>query len=79
MLAGTLLFEFARHGSGVRDQIAHNFIARSHLMISGIFRLLGFKAYGDCWILHRSLLDRLFHLDVLKTTVFRVSPVETLL
>lgn len=35
-------------------------------MVRGIFRLWEIKDYGDCWIIHRALLDRLFHLHTLN-------------
>jgi hypothetical protein len=68
VLSGMLLFEFARHRETevTRDQIVRNFIARADTMVSGIFRLWDIKDYGDCWIVHRALLDRLFHLHVLN-------------
>jgi hypothetical protein len=68
VLSGVLLFEFARHnGTEVtRDQIVKNFIARADTMVRGIFRLWEIKDYGDCWIIHRALLDRLFHLHALN-------------
>lgn len=68
VLSGMLLFEFARHSATevTRDQIVRNFIARADTMVRGIFRLWEIKDYGDCWIIHRALLDRLFHLHVLK-------------
>jgi len=63
-----LLLEFARHGETAltRDLIARNFIARADVMVRGIFRLWEIKDYGDCWIIHRALLDRLFHLHALN-------------
>lgn len=66
VLAGMLLFEFARQGSGVRDLIAQNFIARADTLAGSVFHLWEIKDYGGCWILHRALLDRLFHLHVLN-------------
>src|ERR1035437_2675784 len=68
VLSGMLLFEFARHceTEATRDQIAGNFIARADTMVRGIFRLWEIHDYADCWILHRALLDRLFHLDDLN-------------
>ncbi len=68
VLSGTLLFEFARHSATevTRDQIARNFIARADTMVRGIFRLWEITDYGDCWIIHRALLDRLFHLHALN-------------
>lgn len=66
VLTRTLLIEFAKHGSGIRDSICQNFIARADVMLSGIFCLWKAKDYGDCWIIHRALLDRLFHLSALN-------------
>ncbi len=72
-MAGMLLFEFARQGSGVRDLIAQNFIARADTLAASVFHLWEIKDYGGCWILHRALLDRLFHLHVLsKENLFEV-------
>lgn len=67
-LSGMLLFEFARHSETApkRDLIVRNFIARADTMVRGLLRLWEIKDYGDCWIIHRSLLDRLFHLRALN-------------
>ena len=64
VLAGMLLFEFARHADTEvrRDQIVRNFIARADTIVRGIVRLWEMDDRADCWILHRALLDRLFHL-----------------
>jgi hypothetical protein len=64
VLSGILLFEFARRDEAAapRDQIARNFIARADTMVRGIFRLWEIRDQADCWIIHRALLDRLFHL-----------------
>jgi hypothetical protein len=68
VLSGMLLFEFARHNetASTRDLIVRNFIARADTMVRAILRLWEIKAYGDCWIIHRALLDRLFHLHALN-------------
>jgi Family of unknown function (DUF5677) len=68
ILSGILLFEFARHNetAAKRDLITRNFIARADMMIRGIFQLWELKDYGDCWTIHRALLDRLFHLHALN-------------
>jgi hypothetical protein len=64
VLAGMLLLEFARHADTEvrRNQIARNFIARADTMVRGIITLWEMGDRADCWILHRALLDRLFHL-----------------
>ena len=67
-LTGMLLLEFARHSETevIRDQIARNFIARSDVLVRGIFKLWDIPDYSACWTLHRTLLDRLFHLHDLN-------------
>ena len=75
VLSGILLFEFVRHGDAAapRDQIARNFIARADVVVHSIFRLWKINDQADCWILHRALLDRLFHLyDLNKKNQFDV-------
>lgn len=61
-IAGALLFEFAREKRGDRDTIIRNFIARTDMIARAVFRLWELQDYQDCWVLHRCLLDRLFHL-----------------
>jgi len=61
-ICGLILFEFAREERGTRDLIIRNFIARTDMMVRAVFRLWELQDYQDCWILHRCLLDRLFHL-----------------
>lgn len=61
-IAVILLREFAREKRGNRDTIIRNFIARTDTMALAVFRLWELQDYQDCWILHRCLLDRLFHL-----------------
>jgi len=65
-ISGSLLFEFARQKQGNRDIIIRHFIARADMMVRAVFRLWGPQDYQDCWILHRCLLDRLFHLSHLQ-------------
>jgi hypothetical protein len=64
VFSGILLLEFARRddASAPRNEIARNFIARADMMVRGILRLWEISDQTDCWILHRALLDRLFHL-----------------
>ncbi|MCL4473055.1 MAG: DUF5677 domain-containing protein, partial [Actinobacteria bacterium] len=61
----TLLFEFAREPRSIKDTIIRNFFARTDMTMRGIFELWKIEDYQDCWILHRCLLDRLFHLHEL--------------
>jgi hypothetical protein len=64
-ITGMMLFEFAKHGEADRDTIIRNFIARTNIMVKAIVLLWELKDYHDCWILHRCLLDRYFHLEEL--------------
>jgi len=61
-ISGFLLFEFARENTKNKDIIIRNFIARSDMMTRAVFSLWDLQAYQDCWIIHRCLIDRLFHL-----------------
>lgn len=64
-LSGIILLSFAEHGQGLRDAVARNFVARGMACLVSIFLVWKQGAEQDAWILHRSLLDRLFHLHSL--------------
>ena len=66
--SGLLLFGFARHPLGTKHQILQNFIARTITMTRGIMALWDMGDAQDCWILHRCLIDRYFHLVELGRT-----------
>lgn len=61
-LTGHFLFEFARHPLDTKNTVIQNFVARSIAMVRGIRCLWDIGDFQDCWILHRALLDRYFHL-----------------
>ena len=61
-VSGMILFSFAKHGGDIRNKIIRNFVSRSAMMLKGIFKLWEMSDYQDAWIIHRALLDRLFHL-----------------
>lgn len=65
---GVVVLSFAKHGQGLRDTIARNFIARGMSCTQSIFAVWKAGSEQDAWILHRSLLDRLLHLDHLDET-----------
>jgi hypothetical protein len=68
---GSILLDFALFGRGNRDLVARNFVARTETTLGSIVTLHELRAYQDCWILHRCLLDRLFHLqDLLEEDSF---------
>jgi Family of unknown function (DUF5677) len=61
-LTGHFLFQFARHPLDTKDTIIQNFVARAITMVRGIQCLWAIGDFQDCWILHRALMDRYFHL-----------------
>lgn len=65
VFTGLALFGFARNGDGLRDQIARNFVARGMACLDSILLVWQSESEKDAWILHRTLLDRLFHLHSL--------------
>ncbi len=64
-VSGMVLFSFAKHGCDTRNLVIRNFVSRSTMMLRGIFRLWELSDYQDTWIIHRALLDRLFHFHYL--------------
>ncbi len=65
---GLLLLSFAKHGEGLRETIARNFVARGMSCTQSIFAVWKAGSEQDAWILHRSLIDRLLHLHYLGET-----------
>lgn len=59
---GSVLFGFAKYECNTKDQIIRNFVAKSSMTIKAIFTLWDDSNYQDAWALHRTLLDRYFHL-----------------
>ncbi len=64
-LTGHFLFQFARHPLDKKNTILQNFVARTIMMVRGIRSLWDIGDFQDCWILHRCLMDRHFHLVAL--------------
>jgi hypothetical protein len=70
-VTGAVLFEFAREPRDVRDAILRNLVARAYRLVTAIFALWEVEDYQDCWILHRCLLERWFHLvNLIDTNTF---------
>ncbi len=58
-----ILFSLAKENDlDLKNRIIRNFVARTSMMVGGIMKLWDSDDFQDCWILIRSLLDRLFHL-----------------
>ncbi|MFY4727465.1 DUF5677 domain-containing protein [Nitrospira sp. BLG_2] len=66
--SGIVLLSFAKHGQELRNTVARNFIARGMSCTQSIYAVWKTGSEQDAWILHRSLLDRLFHLHHLAET-----------
>lgn len=66
--SGVVLLSFAKHGQGLRDTVARNFIARGMTCTQSIYAVWKAGSEQDAWILHRSLVDRLLHLHHLGET-----------
>jgi hypothetical protein len=66
--SGVILLSFTKHGQGLRDTVARNFIARGMSCTQSIYAVWKAGSEQDAWILHRSLLDRLLHLHHLGET-----------
>jgi hypothetical protein len=62
VFCGMLLLSFAKHGTALRDTVIRNFIARGMACTESIHQVWRSGSEQDAWILHRALLDRLFHL-----------------
>lgn len=67
-ITGVVLFEFARESRNTRDTILRNLVARADRLAAAVFALWDMEDYQDCWILHRCLLERFFHLVDLQET-----------
>lgn len=61
-VSGMILQSFAKSKCDLKNLIIRNFIARVAMMLKAILKLYEIEDYQDAWIIHRALLDRLFHL-----------------
>jgi hypothetical protein len=59
---GALLLNFQADPPTPRDIIIRNFIARGMVSLESIRELWKHRNFQDCWVLHRCLLERLFHI-----------------
>src|SRR5438128_1253917 len=49
----------------MRLLVIRNFVARAQVTLESLVLLYDHQAYGDCWTLFRTLIDRVFHLQAL--------------
>lgn len=66
-VSGMVLLSFARNNCDTKNIIIRNFVARSAITLKSIFGLWDNHDFQNAWILHRALLDRMFHLHNIGT------------
>lgn len=59
---GMILLALENHNCSTKDILIRNFVARAAVGLKGIFALWDISDYQDAWMIHRSILDRMFHL-----------------
>jgi hypothetical protein len=62
-LSGMILFNFAQHDCKKKDVILRNFVARSATSLKSIMALWELGDHPNAWVINRTMLDRLFHLN----------------
>lgn len=62
-VSGIILFCFANHNCDTKNIIIRNFIARSSISLKSIFALWEINDFQSIWIIYRSIIDRMFHLN----------------
>lgn len=61
-VSGMVLFSFARHDCDTKNIIIRNFVARSAITLKSVFALWDICDFQNAWVVHRALVDRMFHL-----------------
>jgi len=61
-VSGMILFSFARNDCDTKNIIIRNFVARSAITLKSVFALWDIFDFQDAWVIHRALIDRMFHL-----------------
>ncbi|MBC2704864.1 DUF5677 domain-containing protein [Desulfobacula sp.] len=61
-VSGMVLFGFGKNEYSTKDRILRNFVAKSAVSLKSIFALWELSDYQSAWVIHRTVLDRLFHL-----------------
>ena len=64
-LSDMIIFNFAKYECAKKEIILRNFVARSSTSLKSIMTLWNLKDYPSAWVIHRTILDRLFHLHYL--------------
>lgn len=61
-VSGMVLFSFARNDCDTKNIIIRNFVARSAITLKSVFALWDICDFQNAWVIHRALIDRMFHL-----------------
>jgi len=61
-----VIYSLARHPSDTKHLILRNTLARCSMSLKAIFALWDISDFQDAWTLHRTLLERLFHITDLN-------------
>lgn len=61
-VSGMVLLSFARNDCDTKNIIIRNFVARSAMTLKSIFTLWDNNDFHNAWVIHRALIDRMFHL-----------------
>lgn len=64
-VSGMVLFSFAKHDCDTKNVIIRNFVARSAMTLKSVFSLWDNGDTQNAWVIHRALIDRMFHLHSL--------------
>lgn len=64
-VSGMVLFSFAQHDCDTKNIIIRNLVARSAMTIKSVFALWDIRDFQNAWVIHRALIDRMFHLHSL--------------
>ena len=67
-VSGMVLFSFARYECDTKNIIIRNLVARSATTLKSIFALWDVSDFQNAWVIHRALLDRMFHLHNLAVS-----------
>lgn len=62
-----VIYSLASYPTDTKHLILRNTLARCSMSLKAIFRLWEISDFQDAWTLHRTLLERLFHLNDLHT------------
>jgi len=65
IVSGMVLFAFARYECDTKNIIIRNFVARTAITLKSVFALWDNQDYQNAWVIHRALVDRMFHLHSL--------------